>query len=202
MRKLSFLLCLFLWVLNSSCGRTGLKKYYTKISPEEFASYDSTSIVANSKYGVVYRAFSHTASKLSGNFKIDFLVFEKYTGGKRSGLFKLDELAEIRNDSTFIFYGNPLKIVADTSNWVKGIWFYEQKNNGTEIFKIDSMPRNLPPLNLQQLTMGIYLYKAEKLVRVSDSQSEEALNNLNMSGFFYLPNPGRFYMLASFNQIE
>ncbi|WP_448699725.1 hypothetical protein ACFGVR_21740 [Mucilaginibacter sp. AW1-3] len=201
MRNLLLLLGLLLILANVSCSRTGLKKYYTRISAEEFASYDSTSIIATSKYGVIYHAFTHAQGRLLTSFKVDFWVFEKYDGKKKLGLYKLDPSTELKNDSTLIFYGMPLKVAGDTSNWPKGIWFYQSKKGNESTFQIDSMPK--PPLSAdpQKLSPGIYLYDAGKFIRLSSSQSEEAFSELERSGFYYLPPPGRFYIVASLKDI-
>ena len=187
----------FLFVF-SSCARTGLKKYYTRISPEEFASYDSAVFKVKSKYGNVYRAYQH----VRGNFKIDFLVYQKIENGEKGGLYKLDSFTEIKNDSTFIFYGDPLQTNSDSNNWPKGLWFHTHTEGSTTDFQTDSVPPNKPNVNYSAFSMGIYNLQKGKLVKISAIQSEEEFNRLHPEGFVYLPNPGRFYLLAKFTQVK
>lgn len=198
MKKIISLLCLCFLIAIVACTRTGLKKHYTRISPQEFASYDSVILSVKSKYGVVY----HVYTRSDRGFKLDFLVFEKITEHHKAGLFKMDEQTEIKNDSTFLLGDPPLIMVGDTINWPKGLWFYSTKTENTTNYKVDTLPPAPLPANLQRLTMGIYQYENRKLIKVSTVQSEQAFTSMNKQGFFFLPGPGRFYTLANFRQIE
>ncbi len=197
MRKLTCFLGIIFILLSAGCERTGLKKYYTRISPEEFASYDSVVMTVKSKYGKVY----HTYKRSRGKFMNDFLIFEKSINGEKA-LYKMQGDVEVKNDSTFIMYGSPMLVVGDTVNWVKGLWFYRRSDGGTTYYSADSLPHNPPKINYQTISTGIYKYAGGKLIKVSSKQTEEALNEINAQGFIYLPNPGRFFELVRFDQVK
>jgi hypothetical protein len=198
MPKSICLLLVAVLLITLSCNRSGLKKYYTRISPEEFSSYKDVSIAVQSKYGKVY----HVHQTTDRGFRDAFFVFEKIVNGEKQGLFKMDEFTQIKNDSTFLFTTAPLKMVGDTSVWTNGIWFYSAKKGATTTYAVDSMPKNPPKVDPNKMSMGIYYYQNQKLVKVSGRQSDSAFDELNKNGFFYLPNPGYFFMLANFNQIK
>jgi len=198
MRKLTCFLGIISILLSAGCERTGLKKYYTRISPEEFASYDSVVVSVKSKYGKVYHAYKRSKRR----FMNDFLVFEKSVDGEKTALYKMQGDVEVKNDSTFIMYGSPLLVIGDTVNWVKGLWFYRRSSGGTTFYSTDSVPHNAPEINYQTVPTGIYKYAGGKLIKVSSKQTEEALDEENAQGFIYLPNPGRFFELVRFDQVK
>jgi len=196
--KKSYIVFILMPLIFCTCYRTGLKKYYTPISDNEFSSYLQKKILVKSKYGIVY----HVVKKVKTRVNLEFLVFERKEKGKTTGLFKLDELAEIKNDSTLAFYDPPLLATSDTLNWKNGLWVYVKHKDAEISYSPDSLPKTLPNVNLKQLSIGIYYYKDSKLTQLSSSQSEESFDSIKNDGFFYLPNPGRFYRLAKFNQLE
>lgn len=198
MQKLPALLVIIFLLMLMSCSRSGLKKYYTRISPEEFAAYDSVVLAVKSKYGKVY----HVWKRSGRGFRLEYFILVKTIKGEKAKYFKMDIDTEIKNDSTFMLPDPQLMTSGDTSDWVKGLWFYTNKQSSSTTFKVDSAPKNIPDTNYQALSMGIYQYKGGKVVKVSDSQSEDAFDSLNAKGFIYLPNPGRFYRLAKFSQIQ
>jgi hypothetical protein len=168
------------------------------ISPEEFASYRSLQIAAKSKYGTVY----HVYQRLKDGYKTDFFVFEKMVNGEKTGFFKMDEMTRVENDSTFRFCSPPLKSVADTDDWPKGLWFYCHRKGPETDYSPDSLPPKLTAINTDSLATGIYHFEHQKLVKISAQQSETIFDSLGKEGFFYLPNPGRFFMTVKFSQIE
>lgn len=194
-------LCILILSIISFVGfsqNSGLNRYYTKVSKQEFSSYDSVKLDIKSKYGDVYHAWQRSQS----GFELDFYVFDKYTTGEKKLLFKMDGLTQIKNDSTFMLCDPPLKVTSDTVNWINGIWFYKYTKSGESNFSVDSIPPHLPVIDYSSFSMGIYQYYDNKLVKISNLQSWEAFDRLHVNGFFYLPNPGFFYRLANFNQIE
>lgn len=198
MQKLLIVLILCTLSLNGLSQSSGLKRYYKKISEREFLSYDSVKLDIRSKYGDVYHAWQRTER----GFMLDFYVFKKTTIDNRRLLFKMDELTQLKNDSTFMFCDPPLKATSDTLNWVNGIWFYKHTIATESQFSVDSLPAHLPVIDYSLVNMGIYQYIGDKLVKISDLQSLEAFDKLNVNGFFYLPNPGFFYRVARFDAIE
>jgi|GEM_PF-3394212 len=198
MQKLLFVTCIAILFLASSCGRTGLKKYYKAISSEEFASYDSVTLKVKSKYGNIYHASEYFGPEISDGF----LVFEKVVNGKRQRLFRMDTYTELKNDSTFIFYGEPISTDNDSLKKIEGCWFCTRNAGGTTYFSADSTPTPKPTVDYHTLTMGIYLYRDGRLVKISGKQSEDALEELAPKGFIYLPPPGRFFVTATFSQIQ
>lgn len=189
---------LLLLSLTGDSGDGQANRYYSQITPGEFSNYIAKELSVKSKYGNVYKA--HELEK--SGFTLDFYVFEKIDGDKKT-LFKMDELTQIKNDSTFMLCEPPMKMAGDTINWVNGLWFYSSTDgSGTTNFSVDSMPAKVPVMDYSKIEMGIYKCTDGKLVKLSDTQSGEAFSNLKESGFFFLPNPGFFYTLANFKDIK
>lgn len=168
------------------------------ISPEEFASYTAVTVAAKSKYGTIY----HVSENTDRGFKDEFLVYERTVNGEKDGLFKMDYLTRVENDSTFMFYSPPLKQVADTMFWPKGMWFYTRKKGEETYYSADSMPKNHPLIDYQRVSPGIYYYENKKMVRVSNAQSDDAFDKVYKAGFYYLPNPGCLYILVKLSDIK
>jgi len=198
MQKILCVISLCFACLISNAQKADLKRYYTKISQHEFSCYDSVSLKIKSKYGNVYHAFQPTPYGI----KLDFFVFEKPAKSDKKLLFKMDELTQIKNDSTFMLCDPPLKATSDTINWPNGIWFYKFTKSHESNFSVDSLPPNFHAPDYSSMNMGIYQYKDDKLVKISSLQSWDEFDRLNVNGFFYLPNPGFFYRLAKFDEIE
>jgi hypothetical protein len=59
-------------------------------------------------------------------------------------------------------------------------------------FSIDSMPAGAEKI-IRPKQDGIYLYKRNRLVKLSKEQSEEKFHTYKKNGFYFLPNSGRFF---------
>jgi hypothetical protein len=173
-------------------------RYYNKISAKEFSTYDSTKVVVRSKYGTVY----HSYQKQASGFILDFYVLEK-TANDSKTLFKMDELTQIKNDSTFMLCEPPLKMSGDSINRPEGVWFYANTQKpGVTSFSVDSIPLGGLSVTNKKLSMGIYQFTGKKLIKISNKQSADVFYAFNPSGFFYLPDPGFLYELADFRDIK
>ncbi len=126
-----------------------------------------------------------------------FVTLIKRSNGK---CFLLDRDANFENDSTIIYYGMVLK--SDTENGPNqknGIWFHAlfgktrmKDGEGTINFDVDAAPADTGDFK-RPTAQGIYFYEKEKLIRISEEQSEERFTAYKKDGFYFIPGNGRFF---------
>lgn len=120
MLKPAFALLISLLVLGSACHRTELKKYYTRISSEELATYDSVKELGRSGGGLFYNAVKEVQGKFGSSYMDTILVLQRLERGEKAGVYKIND-AVLTNDSTLILYDNPLMVIGTNANFEKGL---------------------------------------------------------------------------------
>lgn len=185
------LLLLFFSTFFQNLKGQNLSKYYNEIPSPELVKYDSIKVLTKYKDVILYEV-----QELSRNKK--YYLHHLVLKNKSNKYFKLDEFAELKNDSIIYFLSPPFLSIGGKDKWEEGIWFYadfykERGKSGVR-YNYDSIPENKDELIKTAQTKGIYRFDDNKLIMISKKQSEEAFNENKIDGLYYLPNPGRFYI--------
>ena len=172
------------------------KKCFTEINSSTYKKYKTVD--------TLYKTKDYTATKCEDTiryFKV-YVTLLKMSNGK---YFVLDPDAYLENDSTIIYYSQPLKSDSENGSFQKdGIWFYAhfytEKTDSTGIiqesvggvkYSVDSMPTNGEQI-VRPKSEGVYFYQNNTLKKVLVEQSEDKFYSLQKDGFYFLPNSGRF----------
>lgn len=174
-----------------------LSKYYNEIERGQFSKYDSVKVLTKYQNVIVYEVQELSKNKKYYLHHVILKDNNKY--------FKLHEFAELKNDSVIYFLSPPFISIGGKNKWEEGIWFYADfyKEKGTSGIKYnyDSIPENKNELIKTSQAKGIYRLENNKLIKISENQSEEAFNENKLDGLYYLPNPGRFYIEVLISEI-
>lgn len=135
------------------------------------------------------------------------LVKNNQSNTKSYYLFKQED-CELENDSIILSY-KPAFIYDEDGGFRKnGIWVYTKfYTEGTfpfaskgMNFSVDSIPENwnkaLPKKE------GIYFYRNNSLLLLSNVQSEDKFSEKEMDGFYFIPNKGRLFEKINIYQLK
>jgi GH43 family beta-xylosidase len=147
---------------------------------------------------------------LAGNSISDeypnILVKPKTSGNGKYYLFDND--TKLENDSTLLHYYSAFIIDSEGEFRKNGLWVYTTfTTEGTfpfqsEVtsFSVDSVPKywkgKLP------VKEGIYFYRNNRLVQLSEEQSEAKFKEKKKDGFYFFPNSGRLFDRININELD
>lgn len=201
MKLLLSLIVLFI-AADGNCQ--DIKMAFVKVKSEAYKDYKINDTLIHKPTYIVL-----TGTDPNAGYMTDVTVIEKMEGNKIVH-YKLDPDAHFENDSTIIYFASPLKSETGKNTYEEGLWFYAEPynekmkdvdNSTNTRFVTDTIPKqgkNLVKPNIP----GIYYFKNDSLDRVSFDQTERSFHKVGKSGFYFLPNPGRFYIRFSVKSIK
>ncbi|MHA3788678.1 hypothetical protein ACX0HA_10745 [Flavobacterium hauense] len=191
MKKLTLI---FLMVFLYSCNDA-----YKSLNEDEVKQFTlKDTLVSNDKVIVM----------LAGNSPSDEYSNILVRHAKRGNYYLFDSDSALENDSVLLHY-YPAFLIDDEGEFRKnGLWVYTTFttegtfpfNSDVMSFSVDSVPRNwqrkLPTGE------GIYYYEKNRLIRLSDEQSEAKFKEKKRDGFYFIPNNGRLYDRININELD
>lgn len=196
-----FILSISFLLLFSSCYNE--ETHYESISFEKYNSYKPYDTLVE-KGNILITKWKDTTSE--GVFQILLK--------KENTYFIFDSDCDLENDATIIAYAPPFKWDEKDHGMQKnGIWFYAEFYNGRNKagnaihetsesgvqFSVDSIPKEIKNLPTRE---GIYFFKKDSLILISHEQTENKFSTLNKTGFYFVPNSGRFFERIKIDSIK
>ena len=191
MKKLSLV---FLAIFLCSCNDT-----YKTLNEEDVKQLTlKDTLVKNNKVLVM----------LAGNSPSDEYPNILVRPSGKGNYYLFDSDSALENDSVLLHY-YPAFLIDEEGEFRKnGLWVYTTfTTEGTfpftsdvMSFSVDSVPGNLE--RKLPTGEGVYYYEKNRLIRVSDEQSEATFKEKKRDGFYFIPNSGRLYDRINMNKLD